>query len=318
MVPIRRFPHEPVLLSGKADVLRTMGRYEDAVEVYASAVERFPFEPAAFNGYAETVRDIGDISGALRIYEVAVNKFPQDVRVRSGQAKTLQVAGRYADALQAFDKNVRDFPYDLFGLTGRANLLRLLGRYNDAVEAYEAIIVRRPDYAAARNGKAAVLILLGKLDLADAMLPRENPTTSIEWVGYHIRGMMYLKSGNIEDAIKVFTYGIQKNPFHRERSLFESGLAAAKIRIREFEPAARLLEQTSGVIAKLLQMHSFAAIGNIDRAKAAMLAVNDNEPPGVVHLREALATKFSLKPGGADRGDAWILNQEAEILLQAA
>ena len=70
--------------------------------------------------------------------------------------------------------------------------------------------------------------------MAAELLPRESPATSSDWIGYHIRGMMYLKSGDVENAIAVFTWGVQQNPFHRERQLFEAGLAAAKIRKGEF------------------------------------------------------------------------------------
>jgi tetratricopeptide (TPR) repeat protein len=312
------FPYESIPICGKADVLRTMGRYADAVEVYQQAVKKFPFQPVAYTGQADTIRDSGDVAEAIRLYEVAVSHFPQNVRIRSGRARALQAARRFEDALQAFDRNVRDFPYDLYSLVGRANLLRLLGYDDEALKAYDAIIERRPDYVAARNGKAAVLILLKRFVDADLLLPRENPKTSSEWVGFHIRGMMYLKAAKIDEALEVFLHGIQKNPFHRERVLFETGLAMAKLRKKEFSEAVHLVQSLDGPIHHLIKLHSFAELGAVEKALNAMEAVNDNEPPNLVYLRDAIATKFGLKHSKMSRDDNWIFDQEAEAVLRAA
>ena len=154
--------------------------------------------------------------------------------------------------------------------------------------------------------------------MAAELLPRESPATSSDWIGYHIRGMMYLKSGDVENAIAVFTWGVQQNPFHRERQLFEAGLAAAKIRKGEFSEAARLTEQLTGPISQILLMHSSAEIGNSKLALQAMSAVNDNQPPSIILLRDVLAARYRLTNNRFDRDDKWILEQESEVLLQAA
>ena len=101
------------------------------------------------------------------------------------------------------DKNVQDFPYNLYSLVGRANLLKLLGFQKDALEAYQTIIERRPDYAPAKYGKAAIHISLGQFAEAQKLLPHGFPGTLTEWVGFHIRGMMHLRRGEVGEAIKI-------------------------------------------------------------------------------------------------------------------
>jgi hypothetical protein len=81
---------------------------------------------------------------------------------------------------------------------------------------------------------------------------------------------------------------------------------------------ARLTEQLVGPISQILLMHSSAELGNPKLASKAMAAVNDNEPPSIIQLRDVLAARYRLTEKRFDRDDKWILDQELEVLLQAA
>jgi tetratricopeptide (TPR) repeat protein len=312
------FPWESPLACGKADVLRTMGRYEEAAVCYRKAMVDYPYEPIAYCGYADTKRDAGEIEEALRAYDEAILRFPSEHRCRTGRANVLRQAGRFDEALQAIDRNVRDFPYDLYSLVGRANLLKLLGLHSDALDAYQMIINRRQDYAPAKYGKAAVHISLKEFGEADRLLPKGKPGTLSEWIGFHIRGMMHMKKGELDDAIRIFEEGVQHNPFHRQRLFFETSLAAARIRIRQFSRAADLVKAGDDPVSEVLRMHSLAALGKSHEALLVYSAANDNAPPPVIHLREAVAARFGLKRSNSPPDEQWILDQETEVLLQAA
>lgn len=315
---IAAFPWQPALISGKADVLRTAGRYEEAAACYRSAMVNFPNEPVSYCGYADTKRDAGEIEDALQAYDDAVQRFRSDHRCRTGRANVLRQAGRYEEALQAMDRNVRDFPYDLYSLMGRANLLKLLGSHSDALEAYQTIIDRRRDYAPAMYGKAAVHISLRQFGEADSLLPKNNPTTLSEWVGFHIRGMMHLKKGELADAVRIFDEGVARNPYHKQRVFFKTSLAAAKIRLGQFSQAIDLADAPDDPVAQVLRMHSLAALNRSNEALAVYSAANDNVPPPVIRLRDAIAARFGLSISDNRPGEQWILDQEAEVLLQAA
>jgi tetratricopeptide (TPR) repeat protein len=315
---IAEFPDETVLICGKADVLRTMGRFDEAAAVYKFAISRFPFEPTAYCGYADTQRDSGNISGALEAYDNAIRAFSDDSRCRTGRADILRFAGRFEESLQAFDQATRNFPYDLYGLVRRANLLKLLGHYQDALNAYEVVIQRRPDYAPARYGKAAVFVLMKEFGAADQLLPSGEARTSAEWVGLHIRGMMDLKKGHIDKAIEVLTRGIVDNPFHREQQFFKTALAAAEIRKKHYREAVDLVLRIDDPISHVLRMHSLAELGDSPHAQLAYHSVNDNAPPNVTLLKDAIAGYYGLGKQKASYSNGWILEQEMEVLLQAA
>ena len=65
-------------------------------------------------------------------------------------------------------------------------------------------------------------------------------------------------------------------------------------------------------------MHSFAAMGKVDLAVAIYAAENDNAPPPVVRLRDAIAARYGFKSLTDAPDERWILDQETEVLLQAA
>jgi tetratricopeptide (TPR) repeat protein len=315
---ISRFPENSIFMTGRADVLRSMGNYDGALTAYADARESFPYDPVAFTGYADVLKDTGNFEEALTHYDEAVSNFPQDVRCRTGRANVLRAAGRFAEALQAYDRNVRDFPYDLYSLSGRAYLLKDLAQYDDALKAFDAVIQRRKDYSFAKYAKAAIYVIMGRFVEAQALLPGTVPQTSAEWVAFHVRGMIYLKQNRLDEALDIFTKGSLQTPFHREQKYFENALAATKIRMKRFQEAVKIVHGAEGAIAHLLQIHSYAELGLREAAATAYAAVNDNLPPSIVMLRDELGARYNITGKKAAQSDRWIFEKEMEVLLQAA
>jgi tetratricopeptide (TPR) repeat protein len=295
-----------------------MGRFDEALDTYRQASDRFPYEPVALNGYAVILREVGDFDTALQLYEEAISRFPHDVWSRNGRAKALKLAGRFEDSLQAYDQNVRDFPYDLYSLIGRADLLKELGYHIEALKAYDVIIERRPDYVDAKYAKAAVLVILRRYADAEALLPAASPKTHSEWIAYHIRGMIFLKKGLLQEALTLFTTGVLLNPFYRERQYFENALAIVKIRLKEFAEAAKIASRTVGPIAQILRMHAYCASGNREEAATAYKSVNDNWPTPLLALRDEVAARYGLIDRAPRFTDEWIFEREADVMLEAA
>ena len=71
-------------------------------------------------------------------------------------------------------------------------------------------------------------------------------------------------------------------------------------------------------LALVFRLHSLAALGRSSEAIAAYSAVNDNAPPPIISLREALAARYGFKQSKAVIDERSIFDQEAEVLLQAA
>ena len=163
---VRDFPQNAVVRTGRAEVLKALGRLDGALQEYDSAVRDFPHEVVAWCGRAEVLRELRRLEEALQEYDRAVRDFPHDVVAWCGRAEVLKELGRLDEALQEYDSTIREFPQDAVARAGRAEVLKALGRLDEALQEYDSTIREFPHNAVARAGRAEVLKALGRLDQA--------------------------------------------------------------------------------------------------------------------------------------------------------
>jgi tetratricopeptide (TPR) repeat protein len=313
-----RFPRNVILLCGSAEVFRTKGDFAEAVKIFEDARSTFPHSIEAFCGYAEAIKDVGRLDESLAAYNEAIGKFPFNAKARNGRANILRLLGRFDEALKEYEANVRDFPYDLFALSGRADLLRVLGHPELALAAYDAIVERRPDHPGAVTAKAAVLILLRRFSEAEALLPPVEPQSRAEWMALHVRGMMFLKKGEIHRAHEIFLRGAREAPFFRQRKRFESAVAASSIRLNSVAAQAGLLDDPIDDVGRLLKVHICSILKDFDCAKRFFAAVNDNLPQPLHELRREIQSRFIDASRSPAHDERWLEDRETEVMLQAA
>lgn len=315
---IAGFQNEPIPAFGRADVLRSMGLLDDALHAYRLAKARFPFEPTAYSGIGEVLRELENIDAALDAYEEAKERFPHDCRIRNGYANMLRHGGRFKEALSEYDRIVRDFRYDIASLSGRANMLKALGSYDSALQAYDEVLAHRPDHTYSRYAKAAIYVAQGHFDKALGLLPEHAPRTYSDWVAFHIEGMIHLRKGDYATALEIFTQGAHQTPFFNTRRYFNTALAATKLRLGLYQEALEHVQHINTALSHVLMMHSYAALGEIVAAKQEFEAVNDNALPPLVALRDEIAAHFQISGRVPAQNATWLLDQESQVLLQAA
>jgi len=177
-----------VARNGRANVLKQLGRLDEALEVYEATIRERPENAYARCGRAEVLKDLGRLEEALEAYEATIRERPENVVARDGRAEVLKDLGRLEEALEAYEATIRERPEAVVARCGRAEVLKQLGRLDEALEAYEATIRERPENAYARCGRASVLAAIQRYEEALAGLPAQNPVTEQDWIGYHIRG----------------------------------------------------------------------------------------------------------------------------------
>ena len=128
-------------------------------------------------------------------------------------------------------------------------------------EIYQETMESHPEDVVARNGMCGVLLALGRYDEALEKLPIGNLTTLSDWIGYHIRGMIMLKKGDLNEAVRIFERGAKDNPIPSSREYFRGALAVARLRRREFDKASELLNEVTlpvlQPVVNLLRVHAF-------------------------------------------------------------
>ncbi len=315
---IREYPYEVVPHCGHAGVLTEMGRYRDALETFDRCVAKFPNDASSHGGRAKALSEAGRLEEALAAYDLAIESFPNDVWLRNGRANALKKMGRLQEALQAYDQNLARFPYNIVAQSGRADLLRSLGLVEEAVRAYDLIIARGDVSNSARYSKAAVLVAIGRYSEANELLQIDEPRTRQEWIGFHIKGMLLLRSEQFEEAIQQLQKGLDQTPFMKERQYFENALAIAKLRLERFDEAAALVLHGEDPVTDVLRLHVSGALNNLDSAKQTFGRLKRSCPPVLIPLRDELAARYHLVSAKPEHGPEWVFKEECRTLLLLA
>jgi len=317
---MRMFPASEAPRTGHASVLKTQGRLDEALQEYKDVIKEFPHEILPANGLAEVLRAMGNLDKAIEAYDEAIRKFPHDPVAHCGRANILKEQGRFGDALRAYDAIVARFPYQVYAWSARADLLKELGHLEDAAEAYDKLagMAWNPKREGTQYAKAAVLAAMGRFAEAEALLPTTEPRTRTEWLAYHIRAMIMLRTNRLDEAVVLLERGLRESPYADERPYFESALAVASLRRRRLREAVRFLGKGDTPLTQVIRMHAFGALGQTDEVKKAYKRIERACPPPLIPLRDELAARYGLQLGFASRGWNWVFEEECRNILYAA
>jgi tetratricopeptide (TPR) repeat protein len=309
--------NDAVIWRTKAELLKTMGRLSNALTTYDDAARLFFNDVITRRGRAEVLKEMGRLDDALAAYDGAVALFYEDAVTRSGRAEVLKEMGRLNEALIAYEEIAQGFPNDAFARTGRAEVLKEMGRLDEALLAYKEIARLFPNNRIARSGQASLLMLLDSPHEVRTLLARDQLVSRDDWIDLHIIAMSYLKTGEIDEAIKRLAYGLENAPWATVKMYFASALGLARIRKRQFAEAEAVLK--SNVVSlddfqrqKRLALlgHSLAGQGKRDEAAATLASIGPTTNSRLQTLREDVILRFNLPP----KTDAVISSEEASAL----
>jgi tetratricopeptide (TPR) repeat protein len=265
---IREFPHDVVARAGRAEVLKGMGRLEEALQEYEATVREFPESVVARNGRAEVLKGMGRLEEALREYEATVRDFPESAVARNGRAGVLKGMGRLEEALQEYEATVREFPNNVIARTGRAEVLRGMGRLEEALREYEATVREFPNNVFARSGRAEVLKGMGRLEEAlreYEVAVREFPENVVACNG---RAEVLKGMGRLEEALREYEATVREFPnnvFARTgRAEVLKGMGRLEEALQEYEATVR--ELPHDVFARTGRAEVLKGMGRLEEA----------------------------------------------------
>jgi len=316
-------PADVVSLAGRAEVLRDMGRLEEALRELDTITSMFSdgIIPACARG--EVLRELGRFDEALAWFQRIAKQFPLSATPRDGVAKVLKELGLLEESLAAYRDTAIEFPLEQTAYIGIADVQRRRGSLEDALTAYAEVKERFPRSAFMRNGLASVLTALGRYAEAERLLPRHPPASRGEWIAYHIRGMIYLRSGKLDKAAKIFEHGLAENPWPSERSYFQTALAALEIRRRRYQRTLELLKPPAAIsvepVAALMRMHAHGALRQTEEMESVYRTAVRPRNPMLLALREDLVAHFRRAPfGRTGPTEGALVRRECDALLLAA
>ncbi len=159
----------------RAQLLRALGKYEDAVREVDLLLESHPNNANALNERAmdalkagQFERALFDLQRAVSITSAALTESPTSKPLRRDLSAMLANRGTAYSDLGRHDEAFRDFEEALrlsvtneSALTNRGNLLDKLGRYPEAVHEYDLVLEIKPKSATALFNRGSTKARMG-------------------------------------------------------------------------------------------------------------------------------------------------------------
>lgn len=321
---LRQQPFDPVTASGRAQVLREMGRLDEAFEEFSALAKNYPEDLIQQSARAEVLRELGKVKEAEKCFADLVEHFPLSSQVLYSHARILRDLGLFSQSINEHKKNINLFPLSPWSYIGIADTYKKIGNLTEALRAYDLAISKFPHQGAflSRNGKASVLVAMGDYANALNILPSNLPASQGEWVAYHIRGLVYMRSGDLSKAEKIFEWGSTECPWPMNSEYFKTSLASLRIQQKRYHEVAPLVQKIINPsiepIACALVMHASGELGDTPLFNESYKCIKDIAAPAVIELRDALAKRYRHGETSSTPPDNWFFTQECDSLLLAA
>ncbi|MBZ0302406.1 MAG: tetratricopeptide repeat protein, partial [Anaerolineae bacterium] len=194
--------------------LRVLGRYDEALDCYDRALESQPNYAFAWNGKGIVLERMGKIQQALACYERAAEINPSDVWHWCNQADVLLSMNRHREAIPLLEKALQQDPAHPNSWAKLGQVYRLLQEYPESIKAYEQAIRLAPEYAWAHNGYGLSLKLNGQLEqalLSFKRAARYDPNEVWHWYNV-VETLILLRQ--YEEAVHPAQRATQTDPTH--------------------------------------------------------------------------------------------------------
>ena len=196
----------------KGASLKSLGRFDEAIQCYDQALRIDPQYAAAWSNKGNSLASLGRFDEALQCFEQALRITPQLVEAWVSKGASLANLGRFAEAVQCYDQALRINPQYAEAWDNKGNSLGSLGRFDEAIQCHEQALVINPQYPEAWYDKGVSLSGLGRFAEAvrcfDQAL-RINPQYADAWYnkGNSLGGL-----GRFDEAIQCFEQALRITP----------------------------------------------------------------------------------------------------------
>ena len=150
--------------------LKAALRYDEADEVYRSALARFPASSVILGDFAAVAQARGDSAEASRRWIVARTLFPNRADVLLREARAFRDAGLLSAAEILLAEILDRFPGESSALVALAQIAQQSGRWQEALRRWETVVGECPGIVDGYVGAAQVLNELGRFADSQAVL----------------------------------------------------------------------------------------------------------------------------------------------------
>jgi tetratricopeptide (TPR) repeat protein len=281
---IQEHPGDVFAKSGRGEILKALGRLPEALAAYGEVIEEHPGDVVAKTGRAEVLKALGRLSEALVAYDEATEQHAESVVAKNGRAEVLKALGRLPEALAAYGEVIEEHPEDVVAKTGRAEVLKALGRLPEALAVYGEVIEEHPEDVVAKNGRAEVLKALGRLPEALVAYDEAIEQHAESVVAKSGRAEVLKALGRLPEALVAYDEAIEQ---HAESVVAKNGRAEVLKSLGRLPEALAaygeaIEEHPEDVVAKNGCAEVLKALGRLPEALAAYGEAIEEHPGDVV------------------------------------
>jgi tetratricopeptide (TPR) repeat protein len=199
-------PRNVLLLSNLGVIQQRLGKWDDALLSYTSALDRSPQHTTLLSNRANLYLEMGNSDKALADYTIllAIDGQHEEALYRRGLLYLAQKD--YLAAEVDFNKIVEINPNTLNGRKGIATLCKLRGDYSDAEKIYVFLISRVPEDADLYLGRAELYLMMKRnnhaLSDVNKAISLENKTRQKDPYAYILRARIKILQHEKQPAQK--------------------------------------------------------------------------------------------------------------------
>jgi len=194
-----------------AMILRTEGRWSDALDTLKILIERSPHSPDLHIDLADTYALSGDLKKALASYYASL-RLKNNSKVLGAVGSIHHKLGDYGSAVASYKKAIECNPLVASAYNGLGFVMLTAGHYDEAIKYFEQAIKIDPAYAQAHNYIGRAYYLNGDYDSAlrafkDAIAIKPDYVAAIVNLAN-----LYKDQAEIFAAIKAYRHALGLDP----------------------------------------------------------------------------------------------------------
>jgi predicted O-linked N-acetylglucosamine transferase (SPINDLY family) len=201
------------MLGHYGHVLKSLGRFEEAVAAYDRALAARP-DMAILVSRGNALRPLGRLEEALDSFDRALARAPREPGIWLNRGMVLSDLGRFEEALKSYDTALGIEPGHAGVLNNRALLLFNMGEAEEAIKSFDAIIARHPGNWEALNNRGLILLSLSRFAEALESYERALAIQPSQPDVLSNRGVALLELGRPDEAMAAFAAALALRPDH--------------------------------------------------------------------------------------------------------
>ena len=198
--------------SNKGGSLNNLGRYEESLRCYESALQLDPLCVAAWIGKGGSLDRLGRYDEAIRCYDKALQLDPDDPLIWSNKATILHRLDRSEEAVRLFDRALELDPRCVSAWFNKGTFFYNIHQYEEAIRNFDKALELDPRYADALNNKGSSLDSLGRFDEAIRCFDKVLKIDPRDKNGWYNKGNSLNRQGHYAEAMRCYERVLELDP----------------------------------------------------------------------------------------------------------